>query len=294
MATNKNKGTLEKAGEKIIKKTLFRILAPYLLAGLGILLILLFVLFLTVATLVAMCNADGFTGRLARGVSTVGSTLGLIPQDVCSALAGFSGVTEFIDRGSFVSPPRGGADVKRWESLIRTAASTNRLPFCYLRSFLQKESSGDALAIGHDHTAPPPPIKRWQSSSDGRKATAKNAHDPFDISSLPKHNLDWDFSHGIGLMQITVFPYIHDLGKEGWIDSNTPARKMGTKKYKLLELLDPETTINAAAGYVAQLLGQFSGDYQKAAARYNGTGVRADAYGEEIIDLTNICEKTGL
>ncbi len=258
----------------------------------GIILLILGIVFFVLIVLTALCNSSGWQGSLARGGSTFVSPI--IGQDYCKVLqGGLGGVVNFIDQGRVPSIPNRFADVSQWDALIREAAAANNLPYCYVRSFVEKESGGNAKAIGHDHTAPPPPISRWQSVSDGRKASEpNNTHDPFNLGSPPKHTLDWEFSHGIGLMQITIFPRTHQLGRAGWVDDNTPAREMppgSGKKLKVLDLLDPKVSIDAATKYLAQLVKEYNGDYQAAAAAYNGSGAVARVYGDQIIDRTNLC-----
>lgn len=284
---------LKKAGKQALKGQLkktaikagLRAVLPWLLPVIGVILGIFLIIGLIILTLTAICGT--VTGGLAVG----GASSVLTGSNFCEAFEGFQGVAQYVSgRADIVRQPPRIVDVSRWYGIIRQAAAANNLPFCFLQAVVQKESSGDPAAIGHDHTAPPPPIRRWQSASDGSKAAEPpgSAHDPFALSLAPRHNLDWNFSHGIGLMQITIFPYDAD-----WIDVNTPAREMppgSGLKYTVRELiLDPAVSINAAAQYLAQLVRTFGGDYEQAAAAYNGSGPVAVRYGQDVVDRTNVC-----
>ena len=255
-----------------------------------ILAILFFFIFVTIPTVLAViCNSDGWTGRLARWGTWAAAQTGYV-GDYCQYFEGLSGVVTFLDKG-LPAEPANRVDVSRWDADIRAAAAANNLEYCYVRSFLERESGGDPNAIGHDHTERAPitgTVRRWQSPADGPKADERGgrAHDLFNPAHPPLHNLDWQFSHGIGLMQITIFPRNDD-----WIDADNPARRMppgSGPRFTVLQLLNPVTSITAATSYLAHLFQQ-TGNLETAAARYNGSGSRADAYGRDIMRASQIC-----
>ena len=276
------KEQVEKKAASVVKRAVLASLWPYIAGAIVFIMIFLFIMFIIVATFAALCNPETLTGRLVKaGLSFTG----VIPQGFCEAFGSLSSVVSYVDRGTVIQPPAGGGNIRTWEPYIRQAAAANGLPFCFLQSILQQESAGNPQAIGHDHTAPPPPFKRWAKASDGKKASGSNAHDPFDPGSPPRYNLDWIFSHGIGLKKITIFPQNSD-----WVNSLIPARRIQAtgKKYTVLDLLDPASNINAAAELAAILLKENNGDFQAAAGAYNGSG-RDGNYALQTIDLTNKC-----
>ncbi|MFO0702799.1 MAG: transglycosylase SLT domain-containing protein [Candidatus Andersenbacteria bacterium] len=96
--------------------------------------------------------------------------------------------------------PTGPGSTGQWANLINQAAQKYSIEPCALQSIMQAESGGNPNALGHD----------------GHNGT----DDPYDASKPPFWNLNWKYSHGIGLMQPTIFP---SYRYGGWQDSNTPS-----------------------------------------------------------------------
>jgi hypothetical protein len=195
-----------------------------------------------------------------------------------------------ISTGSAAGQVSGGPGAYNgnWKASITKYSAQYGLDPCAGDTIVKKESgSGDPNAIGHDHTVPPP--VKWSKPADGKKASDSNAHDKFSASSAPKHNLDWSFSHGIGLTQVTIFP---NTGGN-WPDSNTPARREselipgGSKTvwFYPKDLLNPDfsvqITIRKLAGDLKRL-----GDLRAAFKAYNG----GESYANDAMRLYNICK----
>lgn len=91
---------------KVAARSAIAALAPYIIPIVLVIVAFLFVLFVIITTFVAICNAEGFTGRLARGGSTVAATFGFLPEDFCKAVSGLGGVVNYIDTAQ-IPPPEG-------------------------------------------------------------------------------------------------------------------------------------------------------------------------------------------
>lgn len=121
----RGKKVLRYAGKKAlkgqIKKQAVRIgikaLLPYLLPIIAIAAGILFIIFIVLAVLVSLCNADSLKGRLAY---TAASVTGLIPDGFCDATSGLGGVVNYIDTAQVppvegekcsvnIKPPAGSA-----------------------------------------------------------------------------------------------------------------------------------------------------------------------------------------
>lgn len=103
---------------------------------------------------------------------------------------------------------------------------TNKIPHCLVQAAVLRESGGDSSDVGHDEDAPLTGIgSRTTFIQSGTKYsketfTGKSETDNtfFNDDHIAPHihtatnpnaedlGLDWRFSHGIGLMQITFFP----------------------------------------------------------------------------------------
>lgn len=111
---------------------------------------------------------------------------------------------------------------------IKIISQKQNLPHCIAQVAIQRESNGKAESIGHDEEAPSYGVtSRKQFIESGK--TYKNITFPVNMSNITNrefhnddHNgkniysasdltkkdlgLDWRYSHGIGLMQITFYP----------------------------------------------------------------------------------------
>lgn len=160
-------------------------------------------------------------------------------------------------------------NIGQWKDLINKYSQQYNLDPCILDTIVRKESiGGRADSIGHD----------------GGATQGEN----FNAGSPPKHGLDWNHSHGIGLTQVTIFPLTHRYGK--WPDPNTPARQMFGRWYTVAELLNPDTDMSISAKMMAGSLSRNSGDLESAFIAYNGSGPRARAYGADAMAKYNLCK----
>lgn len=156
-----------------------------------------------------------------------------------------------------------------WKDAINAASQKYSLDPCVLDTILKKESSGgNPSAIGHDN----------HSSKD----------DPFQAGSPPKHGLNWNYSHGIGITQWTIFPYTHRYGK--WPDPNVPQRLVFGKWYGVNDFLNPNLSIDLTGRDMADKLRRNGNNVRTAFRDYNGSGSRAEAYANDAMRLYNICK----
>ncbi len=124
--------------------------------------------------------------------------------------------------GSFNVPGQLNS-TQQWTNQINQHSQKWNIDACILRVVVQKESSGNPNSIGHDGH--------------------NGVNDQFNLINPPAYNLNWSYSHGIGLTQWTIFPY-----KAGsWIDSQTPSRNIYSSWYKVSDLLNPDTSLDLTA-----------------------------------------------
>lgn len=164
--------------------------------------------------------------------------------------------------------PTGPGATGQWASQIDAAAKAHNIEPCALQSLVQVESGGDPDIVGHD----------GHNKND----------DPVDFSNKRTSGLDWRYSHGIGLTQITIFP---SNRYDGWRDSNTPSRKVGNRWYTVDDLIDPNTNLNAGAEYLSGCLRR-TGSYEAAFGCYNGAG-SGSSYATKVNKLFEQCKSEG-
>ncbi len=165
---------------------------------------------------------------------------------------------------------RAATNLGQWKDLIDKYAKQNQIDPCIISAVMRQEDpTGDPNAIGHDG--------------------GKRGDDTF-TNTPPKFGLNWDHSHGLGLMQLTVFPYTHRYGR--WPDPNVPARQWFGKWYTVAEQLNPETSVSVGSRYLKELLKRANGDVQTAFGNYNGSG-RNGAYALKVIGFYNLCTSSG-
>ncbi len=260
-------------------------IAAVLITDMALFVVILCVLILM---LVAFCNIPG--------IQTAGEVAAYFTGEsgykICSELSMEKIVSKVGLSGNGVGNGGnngGPVNLGQWKEPINKAAAQYGLDPCVLNTIVQMESSGgSASSIGHDHTSPPPPITKWnRSMGASRKAREGNTHDPFQANNAPLYGIDWQFSHGIGLTQATIFPF-----KPGtWIDANTPSRKENGKWYKVSDLLDPNVSIDFTAGYV-KARGGDAGNPRDAFKKYNGNGPDAETYADIAMKKYEQCKLT--
>ncbi len=163
----------------------------------------------------------------------------------------------------------GGKPVAKgqWKDLVNKIAQETNLDPCILQALLDKESSGGIPdSIGHD--------------------SHNKSSDPFNPNSPPFYGLNWQYSHGIGMVQITIFkPSLYG----GWKDANTPSRKLVGAWHTIPQLLDPEYNLRVGAQYMTQLLKSQKGDLEAAFGGYNGAG-KGSGYSRTVMGYYNACK----
>lgn len=188
------------------------------------------------------------------------------------------------------------------EAKVVAAAKNKSIDECLAKALVQHESGTDDKAIGHDENV---------SGTNSRKAflASQKTYGGITFSGEnklnddPKTTPDWRFSHGIGVMQITLFPENYFTNAyQDW--AKTPAawnaRTIELKRtdidattYTMANLLDPDININAGM----TLLKNAYVDCQTivgALKKYNsGTcdGTPVKNYVEEIMGGYNTCCK---
>lgn len=177
-----------------------------------------------------------------------------------------------------------------WNESIDKYAKQYGLDGCIAKVVVKKESgSGNPKAIGHDHTVPP--RVKWSGSGSGKKASDSNSGDPFKENESPKFGLDWSFSHGIGLTQVTIFPYTSGT----WPDANTPARKeselipggSGSTWLYPKDLLNPDFSVGLTVRKMVAELKKHNNDLKAAFKAYNGSGSMAENYANDAMQIYN-------
>lgn len=164
---------------------------------------------------------------------------------------------------------------------IKAAAANAGIDQCFLWSFAKKESGGKLLAIGHDEAYPKnnkPVNSRRDFLMSGKKYSGKTFSPPttgkFDYKTMnsfavynddtfqpnkpPLYGLDWRFRHGIGYLQLTIFP--ENNGSTGKLiqGPNGPewARKIRGKWFTVTDLLNADTALEASIRFVGPTCGK--------------------------------------
>ena len=167
------------------------------------------------------------------------------------------------------------------------AAKAEGVDYCAVEAILSKETRDfDAGAIGHDENV---------SGTKSNKALVKSniTYKGKTVSKgndVPKEKIDWRFSAGIGLMQVTIFPSAYSTEKyltnpPAWETRDTP-RKHAESGYTWEELLEPEKNIRAG---IKILKSKKSNNPKTAFTAYNGSGPRARNYGNDVAARYNQC-----
>ncbi len=199
----------------------------------------------------------------------VDKKLGIPIYETCSEFFKFSSDLASGASGTNVTVPGAPINTGQWKDLVNQMAAKYQIDPCAVNTLLLMESSGgDPNAIGHD------------------------AHlgitDPFQREEAPRHNLNWSNSHGIGLVQPTIFPN----GKWGtpWPDPNIPTRTEWGRNYTVVDLLDPTTNLDFGVRYLSERLKQANGDLRTAFRNYNGSGPYAERYADLAMSRYEKCK----
>lgn len=177
--------------------------------------------------------------------------------------------------------------------LISKVSSERGFDPCFLYAFVAKESEGRVNVVGHDEN-----VTRIATKSNAMYETAKRTFKGTVFSKFEKNDdtpvctdkedlcLDWRYSHGIGLTQVTIFPW-DNVKKNG-----APAKVINGKTYSPRELFLPDTSLYATADYLKESgCGQ---DLYLCFRKYNGSGPAAEQYAKEASEIFSKCKKNGL
>lgn len=170
------------------------------------------------------------------------------------------------------------------EAAVRVAdENIDTLEYCDIYAVVQKESGARADAIGHDEIASTSySHTRFVNSGETFKGVhfssttvpEKNDDNPVDPAN-PGLGLDWRFSHGIGLMQVTFFP---NTGYTSWTGRESDG-VTGSPK----DLLDLTANVTAGAHILNSNL-TYCGNIHDAYSRYNSGSCTTNANGKNYAD----------
>jgi hypothetical protein len=151
-----------------------------------------------------------------------------------------------------------------YDAMGRKVAKEMGIPFCAIRVILERESKGNPGAIGFDENVANNGIpSRRAFINSGKKYNGESFtpsdvlitkkdfinQNKNDIQNTPGLGIDWRFSKGLGLTQITLFP--NDYFNNVNYTTNPPA--LDKNYYPTLDgltprdLLDPEKNLRAGA-----------------------------------------------
>ncbi len=177
------------------------------------------------------------------------------------------------------------------DTAVNSAATATGLEYCQIKALVEKESRGDAGAIGHDENVSSTPAHTaYKSSGKTFKGVtfptgdAPPKNDDTVVCGEPNLCLDWRFSHGIGLMQLTYFT--NGMTPAG------PTLEPKTFNKPPKELLDLTTNVSAGAEFLKTLLTTCDGDLFKAYSAYNSGYCTPEKteYATSAIGIYNACK----
>jgi hypothetical protein len=190
----------------------------------------------------------------------------------------------------------------QYKALAIQDAQANGIHPCVATTILSMESAGRPNAIGHDENVRANGVSaRINFLSSGRyysgatfsasnDATSSITNDDCTInpgscriktqcSDYSTLCLDWRFSHGIGLGQVTIFP--------NSFCSGVPSISKGGVCYTIRDLLDPQKNLDSS---IRIWKANFNGsDYRTAFRKYNGSGQAAENYANKAMGIFNSC-----
>ncbi len=211
--------------------------------------------------------------------------------------------------------PEGFGDPKL-SAIINKVAVANHIDYCVLYTLAFKESSGQVYAIGHDEMVPDTKSynaycksRQYYSGAIFSSADSSNCNshkkvsndDVVNFNDTENLGLDWRYSHGIGMMQITIFPGNSSSFTEVGERHPSPAYYIAIngKKYHVKDLFDPETSLNAAIDLLlskgfqgligSDVNGMTNAKLQEMFTKYNGAGPAAEKYGREALTVYQNC-----
>ncbi len=178
---------------------------------------------------------------------------------------------------------------------MKQVSQANNIHYCVLATLFTKESSGRADALGHDEDVRKEGIKSRRDFVNsgclmysGKKSNAVcsitgAAVNDDDVVNPNRADLglDWRFSHGIGLGQITVFP-------DGPACNGAPhCRQIGSKLYDPKSLFTLDINLDAVTNLWKEICP--ADVTQDCFRKYNGSGPAAEEYGRDAWAIYNNC-----
>lgn len=178
------------------------------------------------------------------------------------------------------------------KNAIKDVATKKNIDPCIFIAIISKESAGNVQAIGHDENAcsktscgVPSRIKFLKtlginSCTNGGGCENKN-NDKFP-------NLDWEYSHGFGLGQMTIFP--------GKFCSKTPSIQVGSKCYEMKELMTLQGSLDSMGElWISDkcVRTKYKDGEVGCFERYAGAGSHAKATGAEKLEVYKKCKQIG-
>ncbi len=146
-----------------------------------------------------------------------------------------------------------------YDAEARAAAKTAGVPYCALRIILQEESRSNPGAIGFDSNVANKDVPARRAFIDSLKKYTGNTftvantttaildktlvNDDKAYTNTDDLGLDWRFSHGLGLTQITCQPKTSDFT----LRKNLPNCTFNGVAYTPKQLIDPEKNLEAGA-----------------------------------------------
>lgn len=153
----------------------------------------------------------------------------------------------------------------QYDDLAKAAAKNAGIEFCEIKAIMSVESRSNPGAIGHDEQV------NGVSAHDNfiksgitflkQKIGKDLKNDDKNYCKQPGLCLDWRYSHGIGLMQLTFFP--NSSGTD-W----QPRTDVGITTNPL-DQLGPDRSIIAGTLYLKSKLDKYGTDIKKAFCAYN-------------------------
>ncbi len=177
---------------------------------------------------------------------------------------------------------------------MRQVSQANNIHYCVLATLFTKESSGRVDALGHDENVRKEGIKSRRDFvnsgclmySDKKSnavcsITGAAVNDDVVNPNRADLGLDWRFSHGIGLGQITVFP-------DGPACNGAPhCRQIGSKLYDPKSLFTLDINLDAVTNLWKEICP--ADVTQDCFRKYNGSGPAAEEYGRDAWAIYNNC-----
>lgn len=185
-----------------------------------------------------------------------------------------------------------------YDKLIEQLSAAQNIDKCIVKAIVQKESGYDPKIVGHDEENGRIGKKTFLNSGKTYKNNIidkqKPKNDDKDISNQTGLGIDWRFSHGIGLMQITFFPSNYFGGNYTALDANkniVPTRDDVPEITPTLAFI-PGNNILAGIKIFKKNATNCINDLPKAFSAYNGGSCpsTATSYGIDVNSLYNQCK----